>query len=392
MHRKAKPLDGPKYFYGMMAEFSGASCNHIRDGTMTLDEINALIAAGENESRYLEFKRAAALPEKTTDGFRTELSKDVSSFANSAGGRIIYGVAENPLSLNPIDRKLFPPERLEQLIAGNIAPRIPDLRIHVIQCEGEKVLYEVEIPQGKTAHQAFDKRYYKRYERTIQAMEDYEIRDVMARGSGIETSLLLVPDVTRSYSKNKNTETYRSGRHFQVRVTNKGTKVSNWCVAEISAEAHAIRANASRHYFTNEGEEIREVFSFSNAGKPIEEDIEEKIVPAAYPDPPTTSRPRVRMDNLTRRGPLRAQTKPSQNLDSSSSRYPLLESLLRRRKTLIRAILAEGACTKIRRGVQGPALIQNRAIAPEPWSGTGEASVAMPFISGICTRGPENCP
>src|SRR5208282_1875381 len=67
---------------------------------MTLNEIKALIASGENESKYLEFKAARALPEKTNNHFREELSKDVSSFANSAGGKIIYGVAEKPLRLD----------------------------------------------------------------------------------------------------------------------------------------------------------------------------------------------------------------------------------------------------------------------------------------------------
>jgi hypothetical protein len=83
---------------------------------MTLNEIQALITSGENESKYLEFKESRALPEKTTNRFREELSKDVSSFANSAGGKIIYGVAENPLRLDAFDRKLCPLERLQNLI------------------------------------------------------------------------------------------------------------------------------------------------------------------------------------------------------------------------------------------------------------------------------------
>jgi hypothetical protein len=246
---------------------------------MTLNDIKTLIESGEAEHKSLEFKRAAALLDKK------EISKDVSSFANSAGGKIIYGVAENPLRLDPIDPKQFPKDRLEQIIINNIAPRIPDIRISAIGAEDSKVLYVVEIPQGKTAHQAIDKRYHRRYEGTTLAMEDYEIRDVMARASGIETGLSLIPDRTRSHCRNKGIEKYRPGRHFLVRVSNKGTRVSNWCLAEISAGAHAIRSEASGHYFTNEGEETLEVFTFTNAEKLIEEEQEEKIVPAAYPFP-----------------------------------------------------------------------------------------------------------
>jgi hypothetical protein len=43
------------------------------------------------------------------------------------------------------------------------------------------VAYVVEIPQSTTAHQATDHRYYKRFNFLSQAMEDYEIRDIMNR-------------------------------------------------------------------------------------------------------------------------------------------------------------------------------------------------------------------
>jgi hypothetical protein len=252
---------------------------------MTLNEIKALIESGETEHKNLDFKAAGALLDKEGNKLRLEISKDVSSFANSAGGKIIYGVEENPLRLDPFDPKRFSKERLEQIIINNIAPRIPDIRISAVAVADGKVLYVVEIPQGKTAHQAADKRYHRRYEGTTLAMEDYEIRDVMARASGIETELSLIADLTRSYSKNKGVEKYRPGRHFLVRVVNKGTRVSNWCLAEIYAGVHATRSEASGHFFTNEGEDTREVFTFSNAEKLIEEEQEEKIVPAAYPAP-----------------------------------------------------------------------------------------------------------
>jgi Putative DNA-binding domain len=248
---------------------------------MTLNEINALIASGENESKYLDFKAGGALEKKANDTFKNELSKDISSFANSAGGRILYGVAERPLRLDPIDPRVFSAERLEQLIDDNIAPRIPGIRVHVIPVEGEKVLYEVEKPKGKTAHQAADGKYYRRGERTTHHMEDHEIRDVIARSSGIETNLLLVPDLTRCHSKNGGSEKWRPGRHFQVHVTNQGDKVSNWCVAEVSASAHAVRSPDSTR-IVQKGNEVLEVFTFSNATKTTEGD---EIIAPGYPIP-----------------------------------------------------------------------------------------------------------
>jgi hypothetical protein len=83
---------------------------------MTLNEIKALIESGETEHKNLDFKAAGALLDKEGNKLRLEISKDVSSFANSAGGKIIYGVEENPLRLDPFDPKRFSKERLEHAL------------------------------------------------------------------------------------------------------------------------------------------------------------------------------------------------------------------------------------------------------------------------------------
>ena len=57
-----------------------------------LGSINRLIADGIEEGINLDYK---ASPSLTRDsGPTNEMCKDVSAFANSAGGQIIYGVAE----------------------------------------------------------------------------------------------------------------------------------------------------------------------------------------------------------------------------------------------------------------------------------------------------------
>lgn len=59
----------------------------------TETDLLALITAGVEESAALDYKRADSL-NKRDDRKKTEITKDVSSFANSAGGVIIYGIAE----------------------------------------------------------------------------------------------------------------------------------------------------------------------------------------------------------------------------------------------------------------------------------------------------------
>ena len=58
----------------------------------TKSDLERLIKEDIQESLTLDYKDARAL--EKTDQKRNELCKDVSAFANSAGGQIIYGIQE----------------------------------------------------------------------------------------------------------------------------------------------------------------------------------------------------------------------------------------------------------------------------------------------------------
>lgn len=136
----------------------------------------------------MEYKAAASL--KKEDRERAEIAKDVSAFANGSGGTLIYGIAEFPDTarrhlperLDPISRSQFSREWLEH-VTGKIQPRIPELRIISVPLthSTDSVAYVVQIPQGSTAHQAADCRYYRRYNFESIPMLDHEVRDVMNR-------------------------------------------------------------------------------------------------------------------------------------------------------------------------------------------------------------------
>lgn len=151
-------------------------------------KIQNFIRSEIEESLTLEYKAAEALDRNETK--KKEITKDVSAMANSAGGLIIYGISEYsredkrhlPEKITPVNRTKFPREWVEQIIQA-IRPRIDGILIHSVNLSsGENdVAYIVEIPQGNTAHQASDHRYYKRFNFQAVPMEDYEIRDVMFR-------------------------------------------------------------------------------------------------------------------------------------------------------------------------------------------------------------------
>lgn len=175
-----------------------------------LEEINRLIADGVEENISLDYKAADAL--QKTDGKKKEIAKDVSAMANSAGGVIIYGVKEFddtarkhlPEALSPVSRTAFTKEQLEQIINGNISPKIEGLLIHPISIQdSDEAIYVVEIPQSSTAHQnTRDQRYYKRHNFNSEPMLDYEIRDVMNRlvHPKIEMTFKLLHDLDDDYS------------------------------------------------------------------------------------------------------------------------------------------------------------------------------------------------
>lgn len=167
-----------------------------------LEKIQEFIQNGNEENINLDYKAADSLGK--SEPKKREISKDVSAFANSDGGIIIYGVKEFdevdkrhlPEKIDPIDRTIISKEWLEQVINSNISPRIHGAVIHPIPIEGgegNQVIYVAEIPKGITAYQAKDLRYYRRYNFESIPMYDYEVKDVINRGNKTNIELILRP-------------------------------------------------------------------------------------------------------------------------------------------------------------------------------------------------------
>lgn len=188
-----------------------------------LSRIQALVDDGIEERYNLEFKGAGAL-DRRKPGWQTEITKDVSAMANSAGGTIIYGIAEKDTpgnapyadKVDPIDRSIFSSDTLDQVIQS-IQPKIDGVLITPIDLPNEpgKACYAVTIPQSTTAHQARDKKYHKRRNTITDAMEDYEIRDVMNRAK--------YPRIRVSFIF----ETYPESIGLKICVHNEGKIIAN---------------------------------------------------------------------------------------------------------------------------------------------------------------------
>lgn len=180
----------------------GVEVSDIQPWEWEKSDIEALIKSQRQEDLNLDYKGSEALAK--TDGKKSEITKDISSFANSDGGIIIYGVrefneAEKRHLPEKIDDGLNPDEIskewLEQVINSGVKPKIDGLRIKSIGVHADKVIYLVYIPKSTTVHQASDKKYYKRFNFQSIAMEHYEVLDILNRSvkPDLTPSFLLVP-------------------------------------------------------------------------------------------------------------------------------------------------------------------------------------------------------
>jgi predicted HTH transcriptional regulator len=185
--------------------------------------VQRYIDEGVQESLTLDYKAADALGK--SDGKKSEITKDVSAMANSAGGIIIYGIKEFdeadkrhlPEKLSVVDRTQFSKEWLEQVI-NTIQPRITGITIHPVDIDtgANYIVYVVDIPQSTTAHQARDFRYYKRFNFESTPMYDYEVRDVMNR--------VTLPDVKVEFSFTSRQENNRRRYILGILVKNQGIR------------------------------------------------------------------------------------------------------------------------------------------------------------------------
>jgi len=145
---------------------------------------------GQHESIRREFKSGVMFDRDPESGWVSNLSKAISALANTEGGELILGVAEEPKSRPRVVSRIdgvpttIAPERLQQLLEGNVYPYLPGMRVLRVRLSPlpERVVFVIQVPQGTTAYQANDGRYYGRSEFEAKHLPDHEIRLRMSRG------------------------------------------------------------------------------------------------------------------------------------------------------------------------------------------------------------------
>lgn len=188
---------------------------------MQASDIEALIATSTQESQVLEFKRADSLVGGKAPA---ELVKDVTGMANAIGGRIIYGVAETRLgsgvrvasALDPITDSKMNREWIAQTVKGQSGPPFTAFTVDEVSVGSGRVIV-VTVEAAMTAHQStLDRKYYQRVDAVVEAMVDFQVRDVMAR----RTKPAVLVDLNRRYEqRDSHLHVYR----FEPSVRNIGS-------------------------------------------------------------------------------------------------------------------------------------------------------------------------
>ena len=111
--------------------------------------LEGLISGAVTESKFIEYKRE--LPGQP-DSEKKEFLFDVSSFANAAGGDILYGIEAVdglPQELVGVEKSTIDSDilRQEQIVRSGIAPRIPGLRMRSVDLRNGRCVLIVRIPR-----------------------------------------------------------------------------------------------------------------------------------------------------------------------------------------------------------------------------------------------------
>lgn len=121
-------------------------------------DIRRLITDRVQEGPHLDFKRD--LPVAWDSSAKHELLADVTAFANSGGGDIVYGVEENaaaeafavcPLKLASVDQEV---RRIQDFLLNLSEPRLPSVQVHAVEVTEDSALgyvLLVRVPQSWAA-------------------------------------------------------------------------------------------------------------------------------------------------------------------------------------------------------------------------------------------------
>jgi Putative DNA-binding domain len=154
------------------------------------EDLASLIDTGTPELKTLDYKRS--LP-GTSDDDRKEFLADVSSFANAAGGHLIFGMRADegvPVELSGVDERgdgeIL---RLENIIRDGIDPRITGIHSAAIKLPRSRTAIVTRIPKSfSSPHMVKFKNTSRFYSRASNGKYQLDVHQIRAAFLGSETT------------------------------------------------------------------------------------------------------------------------------------------------------------------------------------------------------------
>ena len=155
-------------------------------------DLRALVEGGVSENRFIDYKRS--LP-GTQDQKRKEFLRDVSSFANTLGGYIIYGmnedggVAKGVCGLGVInpDQEIL---RMEEMLRTGLRPRVHGIALHPVPLTSGGHALVMKIPRSLSGpHQVVFDRDYRFSARGQNGKYFMEVDELRTHLTGAQTML-----------------------------------------------------------------------------------------------------------------------------------------------------------------------------------------------------------
>lgn len=166
-----------------------------RPAEITADDLHRLIEAGYAENRTIEYKRNLSTGNRDE---KRELLADISSFANSSGGYLIFGIEERegaPVALTGIERSADEAQlAMEDLIRSGISPRIPGIEMAPVLLDSSISCLVMYIPRSWALPHAVtlggsSMRFYARGAAGKFPLDIAQVRDLFAMSGSMAERL-----------------------------------------------------------------------------------------------------------------------------------------------------------------------------------------------------------
>lgn len=140
--------------------------------TMNWDEIVTLLEQGEGQS--VEFEKQIPSPE--------DIARDMTAFANSDGGKIVYGLDDKNKHLTGIELGDDLSDQIEEIALKHCLPKIA-VEIEIIE-RAEKKIVIINVPEGDEKPYKTDDICYVRDGNFSRPAKDNEEKEITTPWSG----------------------------------------------------------------------------------------------------------------------------------------------------------------------------------------------------------------